>query len=126
MPNSIALAKNYVELLDEVYKNASLTANLIRNDGFVRAGANANEVLVPKISMSGQADYSRNSGYVKGDVTVGWETLKFNYDRGRLFEVDSMDDEETIGVAFGMLGAEYIRTKVVPGLTHSLSQHWLV
>lgn len=114
MANSIALAKNYVELLDEVYKNASLTANLIRNDGFVRAGANANEVLVPKISMSGQADYSRNSGYVKGDVTVGWETLKFNYDRGRLFEVDSMDDEETIGVAFGMLGAEYIRTKVVP------------
>lgn len=114
MANSIALAKNYVELLDEVYKNASLTSVLDSDPATARAGVNANEIMIPKLSMDGLAEYSRNDGYIKGDVSLEWETVKFNYDRGRLFEVDSMDDEETIKLAFGRLAAEFIRTKVVP------------
>lgn len=114
MANNIALAKNYVALLDEVYKNASLTSVLNSDPSTARAGANANEIMIPKLSMDGLADYSRNDGYVKGDVAFEWETVKFNYDRGRLFEVDSMDDEETVQLAFGRLAAEFVRTKVVP------------
>lgn len=114
MANTITLAKNYINLLDEVYKNASLTAVLESDASTARQGANANEIMIPKLSMDGLADYSRNDGYVKGDVSLDWETVKFNYDRGRLFEVDSMDDEETIQLAFGRLAAEFIRTKVVP------------
>jgi hypothetical protein len=64
--------------------------------------------------MDGLADYSRNSGYTKGDVTLTWETVKFNYDRGRKFEVDYVDNEETAEVAFGMLAGEFLRTKVAP------------
>lgn len=111
---SILLAKNYVGLLDEVYKKASLTADLMTDPEMVRAGANAQEILVPKLTMDGLADYSRSSGYVGGDVSLEWETVKFNYDRGRKFTVDSMDDEETIQTAFGKLAAEFVRTKVVP------------
>ena len=114
MANSITLAKNYINLLDEVYKKASLTSVLDSDASTARQGANANEIMVPKLSMDGLADYSRNDGYVKGDVTFNWETVKFNYDRGRLFEVDSMDDEETVQLAFGRLAAEFVRTKVVP------------
>lgn len=114
MPNSITLAKNYISLLDEVYKNASLTSDLLSDPSTAKQGANANEILIPKLSMSGLADYSRNDGYTKGDVSLEWETVKFNYDRGRLFEVDSQDDEETIKLAFGRLSAEFVRTKVVP------------
>ena len=47
-------------------------------------------------------------------VTLTNETVKFNYDRGRKFTVDAMDNEETAGLAFGKLAAEFIRTKVVP------------
>ncbi len=112
--NTIAVAKNYTTLLDEVYKKASITSGLTSDASVVRAGANAGEILIPKISMDGLADYSRNSGYVKGDVTFEWETAKFNYDRGRLFEVDSQDDEETVKLAFGRLAAEFVRTKVAP------------
>ena len=72
------------------------------------------EILIPKLSMDGLADYSRNSGYTKGDVSLVWETVAFNYDRGRLFEVDTMDDEESVKLAFGRLSAEFVRTKVVP------------
>lgn len=64
--------------------------------------------------MDGLADYSRNSGYVDGDVTLTNETVQFNYDRGRAFSVDAMDNEETAGIAFGKLSSEFIRTKVVP------------
>lgn len=114
MANTIALAKNYISSLDEVYKLASLTSDLLSDQSTARQGANANEILVPTLSMDGLADYSRNSGYVKGDVKLEWNTLKFDYDRGRKFEVDTMDDEETINIAFAKLAAEFIRTKVVP------------
>ena len=77
-------------------------------------GANTNEIIIPKMSMDGLADYSRENGYVGGDVTLTNETVKFNYERGRSFNIDAMDDEETAGVAFGQLSGEFIRTKAAP------------
>ena len=114
MANSIAKFKKYVPMLDEVYKNASLTAVLDSDPELFQAGANANEIIVPKLEMQGLAAYSRNSGYTQGDVTLTHETKQFNYERGRMFNVDAMDNEETAGVAFGKLAGEFIRTKVVP------------
>lgn len=114
MANTIALAKKYVPLLDEVYKVASLTADLESDASLARAGANTNEIVIPKLDMDGLGDYDRNSGYTKGDVSLTWETVKFNYERGRMFTVDTMDDEETQNVAFGKLAGEFIRTKVAP------------
>lgn len=114
MANSIAKFKKYVPMLDEVYKNASLTAVLDSDPELFQAGANANEIVVPKLEMQGLAAYSRNSGYTQGDVTLTHETKQFNYERGRMFNVDAMDNEETAGVAFGKLAGEFIRTKVVP------------
>ena len=116
MANSIALFKKYIDLLDEVYKRASLTSGLDSDATLARQGANANEIIIPKISMDALADYSRSSGYISGDVTLTNETVKFNYDRGRSFTVDAMDNEETAGLAFGKLASEFIRTKVVPEL----------
>lgn len=114
MPNAITKFKKYIDLLDEVYANASKTSVLDGDTTLVRQGANANEIIIPKISMDGLGDYSRNSGYVNGDVTLTNETVQFNYDRGRAFTVDAMDNEETAGVAFGKLSSEFLRTKVVP------------
>lgn len=116
MANSIALFKKYIDKLDEVYKQASLTADLDADSTLVQAGANANEIIIPKLSMDGLGDYDRNSGYVQGDVTLTNETVKFNYERGRKFGVDRMDNAETAGVAFGRLGAEFTRTKATPEL----------
>ena len=116
MPNNITPFKRYTSLLDEVYQNASVTSMLDMNGATVRMGVNANEIVIPKISMDGLGDYSRNSGYAQGSVTLTHETVKFNYDRGRRFTVDAMDDEETAGVAFGSLSGEFIRTKAAPEL----------
>ena len=116
MPNNIQLSKVYTNLLDEVYQQSALTAVLESDASLARQGANANEIVIPKLSMDGLADYSRNSGYVNGDVTLNWETVQFNYERGRMFSVDNMDNEETQNIAFGRLAGEFIRTKVVPEL----------
>ena len=114
MANQIAKFKKYVDLLDEVYQNESKTAVLESDATLAQAGANANEIVIPKLDMDGLGDYDRNSGYVNGDVTMTNETVQFNYDRGRKFSIDNMDDEETAGLAFGKLASEFIRTKVVP------------
>lgn len=114
MANSITTFKKYIDLLDEVYKQQAKTAILDGDNSLVQAGSNTHEIVIPKISMDGLGDYSRNGGYVDGDVTLTNETVAFNYDRGRAFTVDAMDNEETAGVAFGKLASEFIRTKVVP------------
>ena len=114
MANAITLFKKYISLLDEVYKNAATTSVLDSDATLAQQGANANEIVIPKLSMDGLADYSRNGGYVGGSVTLTNETVTFNYDRGRKFSVDAMDNEETAGLAFGKLASEFIRTKVAP------------
>ena len=78
MANTIALAKKYVPKLDEVFQRASLTVDMESDAMLARDGANTNEIVIPKISMDGLADYNRNSGYVSGDVSLTWETVKFN------------------------------------------------
>lgn len=114
MANSIELFKKYVPLLDEVYKLSSLTSDLDGAPELARQGQNANELIIPKIDMSGLANYSRNGGYVDGDVTFTNETVKCNFDRGRKFTVDTLDNLETAMMAFGRLASEFIRTKVTP------------
>lgn len=103
-------------MLDEVYKLSSLTSDLDGASDLARQGASANELIIPKLSMQGLADYSRNGGYIDGDVTLTNESVRCNFDRGRMFTVDTLDNAETAGLAFGRLAGEFIRTKVVPEL----------
>lgn len=114
MPNTIALAKNYTSLLDEVYRSASVTADLTSDPALSRAGANANEIIYPQISVTGLGEYDRNSGYTTGAVDLKWKTAAFNYDRGTKISVDVMDNEESRNLAFGMAGATLMRDKVAP------------
>ena len=114
MPNNIILAQQFISILDEVYKLASLTSDLDGSPELARQGANAGELIIPKLSMDGLADYSRNGGYVGGEVTLINETVLCNYDRGRKFTVDAMDNQESANIAFGRLAGEFIRTKVAP------------
>ena len=116
MANTILTFKKYIDQLDDVYKLASKTAVLETSPALITQGANAGEFVIPKLDMDGLGDYSRNDGYVSGGVDLKNETVKCDFDRGRRFTVDAMDNEETAGVAFGRLASEFIRTKVTPEL----------
>lgn len=111
---AIELAKNYADLLDEVYRRASVTSDLTGDPKMVKAGANASEICYPQVSVTGLGDYDRNSGYTRGSVNLAWVTAAYNYDRGTKITVDAMDDQESFNIAFGRAGAELIRTKVAP------------
>lgn len=113
MANSIALAEKFLPILDEIYKRESLTARLDAKTKPVEFGG-VNEIKIFKTSVVGLGDYSRATGYPAGDVTASWETIALTQERGRAFAIDRMDDEETLGMAFGKLAGEFIRTQVVP------------
>lgn len=112
MANSITLAQKFVPILDEVYKRESLTSDM---DAATRVDfTGVNEVKVAKVEMSGLGDYSRANGYPAGDVTFTWETLKLTEERGKEISIDRMDDEETLGMAFGITVSEFVRLHVAP------------
>lgn len=113
MAQSITLAQKFQPILDEIYKASSLTARMdakIKPVNF----AGANVVQVFKTDPIGLGTYSRVSGYKAGQVVGAWETLTLATERGRAFVIDRMDDEETLGMAFGTLASEFIRTEVAP------------
>lgn len=111
--NSIALAEKYLPILDEVYKASSKSAILDPTGSRVRF-SDGNTIQVFNTSVDGLGNYSRNNGFVTGDVTGAWEDYTLTKDRGRGFMVDTMDNEESLGMAFGTLAGEFLRTKVVP------------
>ena len=113
--NNIALAQAYLPLLDEVYKRESLTSRFDYTSDRVRF-IGANTVQVYMTSMSGLADYGRNTGFVQGAVNGSWETMELGVDRGVTLSVDVLDNDETMGMAFGTLLSQFMRTQVVPEL----------
>ena len=93
MPNSITAQAAVTTVLDEVYCAASLTGDLRTSTDLVRAGANAKEIMIPKIKVDGLGDY----------------------DRGTKITVDAMDNDEANGVGpFVRAGSELERLHVAP------------
>ena len=115
MTQSIDLAQKFQPILDEIYKTASLTSRLDARTKPVNF-AGANVVQVFKTNPIGLGTYSRVTGYPAGQMVGAWEALTLATERGRSFVIDRMDDEETLGMAFGTLAGEFIRTEVAPEL----------
>lgn len=114
MANSIEYAKKFVPVIDRIYKNGSYTAGLDSKTELDFTGVN--EVKILKISTTGLGDYSRTDGYPKGDITVAWETIKLEEERGKELSIDRMDNEETLGMAFGEVTSTFIKNYVNPEL----------
>lgn len=136
MANSIATIEKYLRgALDTILAESSKTAILEGSSKWVDVNFDmAGTVKVARILMDGLSDYKRGNsatsadagyqnynasgvhgdGYKAGNASLEWETYKLAYDRGKQFQIDRMDDEETAGLMIGNLLAEFIRTKVVP------------
>ena len=92
--NSFGSASVYLPILDEIYKAESKTAILDTAQDRVYYDPKAHTFNLFEIDMVGNADYSRNDGFVRGDVTAAWRSYAPQYDRGRQFVVDRVDDAE--------------------------------
>ena len=113
MANSIELAGKFLPIIDEIYKNSAVTTAL---DSETIDSSGVNEVKILKVSTTGLGDYSRETGYPKGDVTASWETLKLTEERGKEISIDRMDNEETLGMTFGAVTGNFMREQVIPEL----------
>ena len=113
MANSISLVTTFLSILDDVYKQESVTARLDAMTQDVPFVA-ANIVKVLKLSTVGLGTYSRTTGYPAGDLTAAWETMTLAIERGRAFTLDRMDSEETLGMVLGNLIREWMRVYVAP------------
>ena len=112
--NSIGLASRYLPILDEIYKADSKTAIFDAAQDRVRFDNATHTFYLFETDMVGLADYSRNDGFVRGDVTTTWMAYAPQWDRARQFVVDIEDNLEALSMSFGTLAGEFIRTKVVP------------
>lgn len=114
MSNSINLAKVYQSQLDKLAVVALKTGWMEANAGEVKYNG-GNEVKIPKMSLDGLADYSRENGYPAGAIAVSWETRTMTQDRGRQFNLDAQDVDET---NFSTTAASVLSTfqndKVIP------------
>ena len=113
MANSIVLAQKFLPILDEVYKRESLTSRLDAANGEIQ-WIGADTVKLFKASVPGLGNYDRSAGYPHADYVSTWETLQLTKDRGVDLMIDRMDNEETLGMAWGTLIGEFMRTQVIP------------
>lgn len=115
MANSIALAQKFLPILDEVYKREALTSRLDATNSEIQ-WIGADTVKLFKAQIPGLGDYNRSTGYPHADYVSTWETLQLTKDRGVDLMIDREDNEETLGMAFGTLAGEFMRTQVIPEL----------
>ena len=114
MANVIALAQLYKALLDRVYTITSCTTILEANQTYVKPTDAPNIVKVAKMLVQGLGDYSRSNGYPKGAVTLDWELFQLQFDRGREFNIDAMDNFESLDLPTANLLKEFMEQWVVP------------
>ena len=75
----------------------------------------AKTVMIPAMDISGLGDYDRDTGFVSGTVSVSAQPYTLAMDRGRSFQLDREDhDESGIADLAGQIMGEFVRTKVVP------------
>ena len=114
MANTLEYSKIFQPVLDKQIVQESTTGWMEVNSKLVQYNG-GNEVKLPSMVMDGLADYNRTTGYVDGAVTLTWDTYKLTQDRGRKFQLDAMDVDETNFVATaGTVMGEFQRTLVVP------------
>lgn len=112
--NTLATATNFQNALDVLAVREAVTGWMEVNASQVKYTGGA-EVKIPKMTVQGLGDYDRDNGYLMGSSALEYETKKMTQDRGRKFQLDSMDVDETnfVATASAVMG-EFQRTKVIP------------
>lgn len=112
--NTIEYSKLMQKKLDQAVVIGATSGWMEANAGEVIYNG-GDEVKIPTMSTSGLADYDRDNGFVQGGITLKYNTYKMTQDRGRTFQIDRMDVDES---GFVATSANLIKTfqtkKVIP------------
>jgi len=112
--NTLEYAKIFMEALDSQLVEGATSGWMEQNAGQVQYNG-GNEVKIPKMALSGLGNYDRDLGFAQGSVTLNYETRSLTQDRGRTFQLDAIDvDETNFATVAGNVMGEFQRTKVIP------------
>lgn len=112
--NTLQYSQQFQTVLDAQMLAGATSAFMEANAGQVKYDG-GDTVHIPEISMQGLAKYDRDEGFNQGSVTLKFNPYKMTQDRGRTFQLDSMDVNETNFVATaGTVMGEFQRTQVIP------------
>lgn len=112
--NTLQYSQQFQTVLDAQMLASATSAFMEANAGQVKYDG-GDTVHIPEISMQGLAKYDRDEGFNQGSVTLKFNPYKMTQDRGRTFQLDSMDVNETNFVATaGTVMGGFQRTQVIP------------
>ncbi|MBQ3202784.1 MAG: hypothetical protein IJB36_03985 [Clostridia bacterium] len=112
--NSLEFKTRATEELDKALVQRSVTG-MFADNNLREKFVGAKTVLIPEVDMQALGDYDRDEGFVGGAVTVTNQPYTLSMDRGRYFQIDKEDADETgIPSLLGKISGEFVRTKVIP------------
>lgn len=122
MPNTFSeKVTRFTGILDKKYIKESVTA-FLEKDAAKWVGTN--KIKVPSIEMDGAADYDRTNGYTIGGIDVDYEEYELEFDRGRKFSIDVIDDDETGFSLYQEAAIYYVTHKEVPEVDAVRFSRW--
>lgn len=116
MANTMQYASVFQQNLDK-QMGARLTSGWMEGNAGQVIYNGGKEVKIPHLSMQGLADYGRaaGTGFKSGDITFKYQTKEMRKDRGRSFQFDAHDvDETNFVLTAGNVLSVFQTTKVVP------------
>lgn len=112
--NTLAYATLFQQKADEQMVAQATSGWMESNSGQVKYNGGS-EVKIPRMTMQGLGDYDRDDGFAQGSITLDYQTFTLTQDRGRTFQLDAMDVDETNFVATAASAmAQFQREMVIP------------
>ena len=115
MANNLGdVVSKFTTRLDQVLVQESKTSDLNLNQDLLGEYQGNGEIKLANLALSGLADYDRAKGFASGDIALTWKSYKLEFDRGREFSIDALDDEEREMLISANVMAQFAREKVTP------------
>lgn len=112
--NTLEMAKIFQQSLDKQMLVGATSGWMETNAAQVKYNG-GDTVRMPKITVGGLAKYDRDKGFNQGSVTLTYDDYKLTQDRGRTFQLDAMDvDESNFVASAGNVMGEFQRLQVIP------------
>ena len=112
--NTLEMAKIFQQELDKQMLTVGTSGWMEANASNVKYNG-GDTVRMPMITTTGLAKYDRDDGFNQGAVTLAYKDYTLTQDRGRTFQLDSMDvDESNFITSAGTVMGEFQRLQVAP------------
>lgn len=107
-------ARAYTNVLEKYTEKKLISSVLDSANSDIIAFREGGIVEVPHIETTALGNYDRATGYPVGESSVKIDQLQLEYDRGRSFNVDAVDDMDTMYIRSSGVMKSFINEYVTP------------